>query len=114
MFVRMAQANVGALRKVGYRAPQSNSPIGIQSGISDYVGPGNTGILLHRIILLFPGDTLHVRVVSLFSFFFILFIFYYLLFIFYFFLGGGVHALPHRSDRYTDFNRSWVKRCVLV
>ena len=42
MFVRMIQAYIGVLRKVGYRAPQPKSPIGIQSGISDYVGPGNT------------------------------------------------------------------------
>ena len=42
MFVRMTQAYVGVLRKVGYRAPQPKSPIGIRSGISDYVGPGST------------------------------------------------------------------------
>ena len=42
MFVRMTQGYVWALRKVGYRAPQPKSPIGIRSGISDYVGPGST------------------------------------------------------------------------
>ena len=40
--VRMTQAYIGVLRKVGYRAPQPKSPIGIRSGISDYVGPGST------------------------------------------------------------------------
>ena len=42
LFVRMTQAYIGVLRKVGYRAPQPKSPIGIRSGISDYVGPGST------------------------------------------------------------------------
>ena len=41
-FHPMTQAYVWALRKVGYRAPQPKSPIGIWSGISDYVGPGST------------------------------------------------------------------------
>ena len=40
--VRMTQAYIGVLRKVGYRAPQPKSPIGIRSGISDYIGPGST------------------------------------------------------------------------
>ena len=40
--VRMTQAYIGVLRKVGYRAPQPKSPIGIRSSISDYVGPGST------------------------------------------------------------------------
>jgi hypothetical protein len=46
-------------RNVGHRALQPKSPIGIQSGISDYVGPGNNPekFQLHRITLLFPRDT---------------------------------------------------------
>ena len=40
--VRITQAYIGALRKVGYRAPQPKSPIGIRSGTSDYIGPGST------------------------------------------------------------------------
>ena len=102
MFVTMTQGYVWALRKVGYRAPQPKSPIGIRSGISDYVGPGSTrenfsstGLLCSSLAI--PNITGCVPVYFLFFFFF-----------------GGVHALPHRSDCHTDFYRSWVKRCVLV
>ena len=42
MFVRMTQAYIGVLRKVGYHAPQPKSPISIRSGISDYIGPSST------------------------------------------------------------------------
>ena len=54
MFVRMTQAYVGALRKVGYRAPQPKSPISIRIGIRDYVSPGSVAnfLIIHSRLAL--------------------------------------------------------------
>ena len=54
----MIQAYIGVLRKVGYRAPQPKSPIGIRSGISDRLAPvvlrknfSSTGLLCSSLAI---------------------------------------------------------------
>ena len=69
-------------------------------GTSDYVGTGTTpaNFQLWGVTLLPPSSTQHCHIMSLFSYFF-------------FFV---VLAHPHKSDPFTDFDRSCVKTCLLV
>ena len=55
------------IEKNWVQGPRPKSPIGIWSGIRDYVGPGSSPetFQLHMITLLFPSDIQYVRIVSL-------------------------------------------------